>query len=101
LLESKSAQYSQAEATISELRQELSQYSDVEGKMEDYEDNFTVFGKEIERLNMVLKGKTAEMQDLEDRLTESESYLRSKREENEFLISSQLKLSEEINILKA
>ena len=101
VLESKNAQYSQAEATIVQLKEEISRYSEVQGKIEDYEDNFAVLGREIQRLNIVLKGKTEDIASLEDKLTQSEGYLRNKREENEYLISSQLKFSEEINSLKA
>lgn len=61
LLESKTAQYLQAETTIRELQHELSGFTENEGRMSDYEDKFTLLGKEIERLNQVLKGKTAEI----------------------------------------
>lgn len=50
-------------------------------------------GKEIERLNYVLKGKAEEVRSLGEMQARSEANLRSTKEENEYLISNQIRLN--------
>lgn len=62
-------------------------------KISEYEGQFTVLGKEIERLNNVLKGKAEEVRALGELHARCETSLRSAKEENEYLISSQIRLN--------
>ncbi len=61
--------------------------------MDDYEEKFTLLSREIERLNLVLKVKTEQHYALSERLRSAEKQANSKKEENEYLISHQLRLN--------
>lgn len=61
--------------------------------MDDYEEKFTLLSREIERLNLVLKVKTEQHYTLSERLRNAEKQTNSKKEENEYLISHQLRLN--------
>ena len=97
LLEARSGQLASSEARARQLEAESEQR---EQKISDYEGQFTILGKEIERLNYVLKGKAEEVRALSDQQARSEANVRSTKEENEYLISNQIRLSEELGELR-
>lgn len=97
LLEARNGQLASSEARARQLEAESEQR---EQKISDYEGQFTILGKEIERLNYVLKGKAEEVRALSDQQARSEANVRSTKEENEYLISNQIRLSEELGELR-
>ena len=97
LLEARSGQLASSEARAGQLEAESEQR---EQKISDYEGQFTILGKEIERLNYVLKGKAEEVRALSDQQARSEANVRSTKEESEYLISNQIRLSEELGELR-
>lgn len=97
LLEARNEQLASSEARARQLEAESEQR---EQKISDYEGQFTILGKEIERLNYVLKGKAEEVRALSDQQARSEANVRSTKEENEYLISNQIRLSEELGELR-
>ena len=97
LLEARNGQLAGSEARARQLEAESEQR---EQKISDYEGQFTILGKEIERLNYVLKGKAEEVRALSDQQARSEANVRSTKEENEYLISNQIRLSEELGELR-
>lgn len=93
LIETRNGQLTASEGRLRELEEEGEQR---EQKISEYEGQFTVLGKEIERLNYVLKGKADEVRALSELQARSEANMKSTKEENEYLINNQIRLNDEL-----
>lgn len=74
---------------IRELQEQNKRLVDDQNRVANYEDQFTILGNEIERLNSVLA-----------QMKKNEEHYKNIKDENEYLTNNQKRLNQELNNLK-